>query len=376
MMPDQETREQCARQLLAVAPRAPQLAAFIGLDGFVDEILHVVSERQDAEKYTRLEAIPLFAQRVAEAAGKSTNIELVRRIRKLGGNGPIMGNALASLGMRVTYVGNLGYPELDPVFQDFARRAEVHSIAPPGLTDAVEFTDGKIMLGKHEFLKEVTWENIQARWSRDEFAAHFHKADLVGFVNWTMLPNLGKVWEALLRELCPEVNGARRLIFFDLADPAKRQDEDLAHALGLIAQFQQYFDVVLGLNEKEAWEIGRKVLRRTERPRDHDELISLGREIHRHVPVHTILIHPVAYALTISEAGGAITSGPTTSHPMITTGAGDHFNAGFCLGKLLGLKALDCLLTAVTASGYYVRTAQSPTVAELVGMLRDESVVY
>ena len=29
--------------------------------------------------------------------------------------------------------------------------------------------------------------------------------------------------------------------------------------------------------------------------------------------------------------------GPFTAKPLITTGAGDHFNSGFCLGRLLGL---------------------------------------
>ena len=61
---------------------------------------------------------------------------------------------------------------------------------------------------------------------------------------------------------------------------------------------------------------------------------------------------------------------------MIRAGAGDHFNSGFCLGKLLGLDDLDALLTGVTTSGYYVRTARSPGVPELVATLRDPSVAY
>ena len=50
-------------------------------------------------------------------------------------------------------------PLLRPVFADFAKRAEVHSIAEPGYTDALEFDDGKIMLGKHQSLKQMNWEN-------------------------------------------------------------------------------------------------------------------------------------------------------------------------------------------------------------------------
>src|SRR5437879_11037353 len=177
------------------------MSAFVGLDGFVDEILHVVDKRESAEKYLRLPTIAQYAGRLAAAAGRSTNVELVSQLTKLGGNGPIMANALASFGLKVTYLGILGYPNLHPVFSEFARRAEVHSIAEPGYTDALEFEDGKIMLGKHQSLRQVNWENIQARFGRDNFARQFQSADLVGFVNWTMLTSMSDIWSAVLKEL-------------------------------------------------------------------------------------------------------------------------------------------------------------------------------
>ena len=55
-----------------------------------------------------------------------------------------MANSLASFGLRVAYLGNLGYPNLHPVFEEFSHKADVHSIADPGLTDALEFEDGKV----------------------------------------------------------------------------------------------------------------------------------------------------------------------------------------------------------------------------------------
>ncbi|MCP5518922.1 MAG: hypothetical protein H7A45_16895 [Verrucomicrobiales bacterium] len=371
----QEQRNRCAEQLAASAGRVSSLTGFIGLDGFVDEILHVVDKRASATEFTRLNTIQGLADRMAAAAGRSTNIELVRHMQKLGGNGPIMGNALASLGLQVTYVGNLGWPDIHAVFRDFAVRAEVHSIAPPGLTDAYEFHDGKILVGKHESLKEVTWANIQERWSREEFGRHFGAADLVGFVNWTMLPYMSQIWESLLQELCPGLNGDRRKLFVDLADPEKRTNADIQHALELVVQFGRYFDVILGLNEKEAFEVG-KALSLSLPEHTPAGLETLAREIHARVPVRTLVVHPVSYALAVSADGVAMTPGPVTGTPLITTGAGDHFNSGFCLGKLLGLNDLDSLLTAVTTSGFYVRTARSPNVTELANTLQDETITY
>lgn len=369
----QEKRNECAQRLRAAAEQVTQLTAFVGLDGFVDEILHVVDKRESAERYTRLPKMAQWGERIQAAAGRSTNLELVSQMTKLGGNGPIMANALASLGLRVSYLGILGYPNLHPVFTDFARRADVHSIAEPGYTDAVEFEDGKVMLGKHQSLKEMNWTNIQSRFGADEFARRFATADLVGFVNWTMLPYMSGVWEAVQHELCPKLDGTRRHLFVDLADPEKRLPADVVAALDLVAGFQRWFDVILGLNEKEAHEVARAL--GLDRPAATPaELTALAQAIQQRVPVRTLVVHPVSYALAVSAGQVALTSGPVTAQPLITTGAGDHFNAGFCLGKLLGLDDLDALLAGVTASGFYVRTAKSPTVADLARLLGDASV--
>ncbi len=363
-------REKCAAALSENVQRASQMTAFVGLDGFVDEILHVVDKRESAEKYLRLPTIAQLAARFAAAAGRSTNVELVGQITKLGGNGPIMANALASFGMKVSYLGILGYPSLHPVFADFAKRAEVHSIAEPGYTDALEFEDGKIMLGKHQSLRQMNWENIKSRFGQEKFAALLGKSDLVGFVNWTMLTAMSDIWSAVLQEICPEMKGPRRKLFFDLADPEKRTSEDIMHALGLITAFQAHFDVILGLNEKEGYEIGRNLGLKIGESSPNN-LLQLCQEIRAHMKVDTLVIHPTSFALASGPDGSYIVEGPFTAKPKITTGAGDHFNSGFCLGKLLGFSTDQCLLTGVTTSGFYVRSGQSPSMTDLVGLLRN-----
>ena len=370
MLQPEEFREQTAARLMAGVERASRLRAFVGLDGFVDEIIHVVDKRDDATIFQRLPTINRLAERLAGAAGKSTNIELVNQRTKLGGNGPIMANALARLGIKVTYVGALGYPHLHPVFTEFARRAEVHSIAEAGHTDALEFDDGKLMLTKTTSLNEVTWENIQLRYGRDKFISNFSTADLVGFVNWTMIPYMSDLWDSLLKEFCPASHDHKRKIFFDLADPEKRNPKDIARALELIVGFDKYFDVILGLNEKEAHEIG-DVLGLQTRDRSRDGLATLTREIQKKTPVNSLVVHPVTYALAATAGVVSIVEGPYVEKPLITTGAGDHFNSGFCLGKLLGFDDASSVLTGVTCSGYYVRNAQSPFIEDLASMLRD-----
>lgn len=370
MIHPEEFREQTAARLLTEVQNACHLRAFVGLDGFVDQIIHVVDKRDDAEHFSRLPTINKLADRLAAAAGKSTNVELVTQRTKLGGNGPIMANALAQMGIKVTYLGALGYPTLHPVFKEFAQRADVYSITEPGLTDALEFEDGKLMLTKTTSLNEMTWANIQRRYGRDKFIENFSTSDLVAFVNWTMIPYMSELWESLLQEFCPTKSATRRRIFFDLADPEKRTADDIARALALIGRFEEYFEVILGLNEKEAFEIA-QVLGLSTGNKSRDGLAALTLDLRKKTGVSTLVVHPVRYAVAATGDSVSVVDGPFIGRPLITTGAGDHFNSGFCLGRLLGFDNAGALLTGVTTSGYYVRSAQSPSLGNLAEMLRD-----
>lgn len=370
MINSTEFRERGALALEQKADGVTAFSAFVGLDGFVDEIMHVVDTRADAEHFERIKTITEFSHRVGAAAGKSTNIELVCQRVKLGGNGPILGNALSHLGLRVSYLGALGFPAIHPIFENFVARADVHSIAQAGHTNALEFDDGKLMLSTTSQLNEVTWANIQERFGRDAFISRFAGSDLVAFVNWTMIPYMSDLWESLLTEVCPNLNGPRRTLFVDLADPQKREDDDLRRALELLVRFNDYFDVVLGLNEKESYEVSEALGNRSA-DRSPEALGELALDLNQRVPVNTIVIHPVTYALTASNGTVDIVKGPHIPRPVITTGAGDHFNAGFCLGKLLGFDNALALLTGVSTSGFYVKNGHSPAPADLAAFLRD-----
>src|SRR4051812_16793133 len=165
----------------------------VGLDGFVDTILHVVKTRESLSEYTRLDATLEFAEKIAQAAGHSGNFELVTQMVKLGGNGPIMANALGAYGTEVTYIGNLGSPAIHPIFSEFQERAKVYSIAEPGYTDAIEFNDAKLMLGKHEALKQVNWDNLTRHLPEDELLRILSESELIALVNWTMLTEMGDI---------------------------------------------------------------------------------------------------------------------------------------------------------------------------------------
>jgi sugar/nucleoside kinase (ribokinase family) len=340
--------------------------ALAGLDGFVDTIVAPVATRSGpGEAFAPFATITEFGQRVLGAAGKSTNIELYPRMDKLGGNGPIMAGAMLATGIQVTYVGALGRESIHPVFKPFSERANVISLADPAHTTAVEFTDGKLMLGQMKSLDEVTFERINAVMGAENLRQTLAAADLVALTNWTMIAGMTRIFEQLVTQVLPTVPRGKRRFFFDLADPEKRSVEDLRTALGLISQFEAFGNVTLGLNLKEAQQVAAALGLRNTAEDDEASLRKLASEIRQKLILSTVVVHPRTSAACSTEHGTAWVPGPYCEKPLITTGAGDHFNAGFVTGELLGLSPEACLSLGVCTSGYYVRTAISPSLDDL-----------
>ncbi|HVT87506.1 MAG TPA: PfkB family carbohydrate kinase [Tepidisphaeraceae bacterium] len=363
------TREQICQttsQKLAVAvATCKSIKATIGLDGFVDEIIAVVDKRQDSTNYQPVKTIAAMASKIAGAAGQSSNYELVVKQRKLGGNGPIMANALACAGFDVTYIGNLGYPKIDPVFEEFANRARVITIADPGHTDALEFEDGKLMFGKHQTLRDVNWDNLITRVGKAKLQQLCNDSKLIAMVNWTMLPFMTSIWESLLKEiLSTNTSGPRRKFFADLADPEKRTKQDIIDAMSLLSRYQSQMDVILGLNLKESGQIA-EVLG-IPAPIDAEKGIEqTACAIREKMQISCVVVHPRKGAAAATAEYSASFAGPFVGQPRISTGAGDHFNAGFCLGQVLGLSLEESLCCGCGTSGYYVRSAESPSAQQL-----------
>jgi len=357
------------RTLQQLAPRRSVIGSFsalVGFDGFVDTIVTPVGLRRSAgDNFTPIATLAEFGQRIVAAAGKSTNIELYPRVDKLGGNGPIMANALLAIGTRVTYVGAVGRPNIHPVFADMAARARTFSLAAAAQTTAVECNDGKLMLGQMRCLDEITYERICEVMGEASLHAEIGSAKLVSLVNWTMIPNMTEIFTALADKVLPKLApDPERIFFFDLADPEKRSADDLRRALDAMKRFMKFGRVTLGLNLKEAQQVA-SALGLAAVTEDETGLRAMAKDIRALLGLTTVVVHPRESAACATESGTAWVPGPYVEKPLITTGAGDHFNAGFTSGQLLGLDPEGCLTLGVCTSGHYVRTGESPSLAAL-----------
>lgn len=340
----------------------------IGFDGFVDEILHAVDTRRGEDDYTRIATIPEFSDRVRAAAGKSANIELVPIQVKPGGNGPLMSMAVSGMGGNVTCIGLLGHPALHPVFEPLAERATLVSIGNPGRTDALEFRDGKLMLGKLDTISGVTWERLQEELGPGKLRALLTEADLVACNNWTMLPGMDGILEGVAA-LLPE--GCATRYFFDIADPEKRSREELAGGLRRIAAIGARARCILGLNLREAEQVGAVLGIREHPVGEAASVEAAAARIAEALGIHGVVVHAVRCAGARIGDDSAGVDGPYCAEPRLSTGAGDHFNGGFASALVGGLDVRGALYAGVATSGWYVRNARSPRRADVIGLLRD-----
>ena len=344
----------------------------VGLDGFVDKIVTPVDKRHGLkENFDPIETIDSLGTRISAAAGKSANIELFPRFEKLGGNGPIMANAHVSLGLNVRYLGALGHPSIDPVFKDFASQTNAISIADPGITTALEFKDGKLMFGNTSSLEEIEYARILEVAGEGAFIDMLAKAELVSIVNWTMIPKMTSILVEIVDKIMPNLPPIdTRNFFFDLTDPAKRSSQDLLEVLKVISRYQAYAEVTLGLNYNEALQVC-ETLGINGGDKDEESLCLISTEIRQKLEIACVVVHPTESAACATKDGAWWTEGPFTENPKITTGAGDHFNAGFTSARLCGFSPLTSLALATCTSGYYVRTAQSPSTSQVISLLKE-----
>jgi sugar/nucleoside kinase (ribokinase family) len=362
----------CAETAAAFAAAPPfEAPVLVGFDGFVDQIIDVVAQRNDRDHYQPMAKIAEFGQRVSQAAGLSTNFEMVVKQRKIGGNGPIMANALAHLAYPVTAIGCFGEQNVDPAFAPLTKLArDVISLGAPANTDALEFHDGKLMLCKMLPLRAVTYANLIEKVGADRLRALLKSAAGIAAVNWTMIVDMTDIWRRLATEVMPSLRADRPLWFADLCDPASRTVADLKAGLEALQALQVHADVVLGLNGLEC----RQVLAAlgetwNDQLSDIDAARRAADAVRSKLGIAWTVVHLVKCAAVAWHGGSVAAEGFYDAKPKITTGAGDHFNGGFFAALLSRMQPAHCLQIGAATSGFYVRSGVSPQRSDVCAFL-------
>jgi hypothetical protein len=360
---------QLSQTLAELNKNRSTLKAFVGFDGFVDYIKKAVKQRRGQETIY-YETLTEFSERIRQATGKSGQVEMTTNKVKLGGNAPILSNALGKLGVANYCVGSLGYPKLHPVFLSMNERCKVISLQDPGESHAIEFSDGKLILSELSVFQGYNWNYINNSAEIHQIRRGFMDSNLIAFVDWANLSLASNIWDGVLHDIIKPSGKKDFTFFFDLCDPSKKTVQQIDELLDLISSFSPYGKVTLGLNENETIKIwcaihGVDITKPSEKAKI-PSVREAGDGVFKAMSIDCLLVHPIDRAIAFRKKETIEFAGRLVPYPKVLTGGGDNLNAGYCLGLLHKLPTEQCVLLGVAASGAYIQNGESPDISAII----------
>ncbi len=341
----------------------------IGFDGFIDNIVRVIRQKDEKRQKKYFADIGQFGGYVSARQGKSFSIEVDPLTTKIGGNMPILANAIGCLGIEVNCIGAMGYPQVNPVFKKMSPNCELLSYANPGQSTALEFNDGKIMIAEMASINNINWDTVKKILGLDIIKNIYNSNDFIGMVNWGEMDNSSGIWQGIIKEvLIQHTPNKDQIVFFDLSDGSKRSNREISQALSLIEEFSEHFKVVLSLNENESFFVFNNIYpeRNSEK-----EVNDIGRKIFQQLKVDDLIIHTSRCSYGWNLDGEYKAETEFIKSPKILTGGGDNFNAGICLAYLLDFNLEESLFIGNTLAYYYIKYGSSPSICELMDYIEN-----
>jgi hypothetical protein len=341
----------------------------LGFDGFIDSIVRIKKQESPDSGSKHMDEMREFGNYILLKGGKSFALGLEEVTKKVGGNVPIMATALSSFDLQIHCIASLGFPNLNPIFEPLAGKATVHSYANPGSGIAVEFKSGKMLLGIMDELTSVTWQMLRDRIGFDTLVRTFTNGDVIALLNWTELDYCSDIWKGILKDVLPKAMFKQKpLFFFDLGDCSSKSKSSILEALNLIKDFGRYGNVTLSVNQNECETLYALFFPKVSSRNLHDS----GSDLYGKLDVNCLVIHTREKAMAWQTNEFSDCDSFLCNDPKLLTGAGDNFNAGFCLGHLLELSLANSLLLAHATSGCYIRSGKSPDAGELIHFLKQQ----
>lgn len=337
---------------------------FLGFDAFVDLVVRPIEKGNSTKIERYYSKMENFGQFLISKPGLNRSVELDLVRRKLGGNTPNVASALGHLGISYDCLAPFGKKTIDEVFLPLQKFGHLFSTGDPGLSIALEFLNGKLMLALNQDVNNLNWQRIKDNMPLSRLIDIIENSHMLCLLNWSELPHATDIFLGLKAEVLPSIS-PDKAILIDLSDCSRRNSNDLQEILGVLASFAQSGKVIFGLNENES-QIVCNELGIDENKPDTEKAVELRARLN----LHWVVFHNRCRSILASDEGVFSFQTRMNSQPVLQTGAGDHFNAGLCRGYLDGMDPELCLILASLTSGYYVENGQSANINELIEYMK------
>jgi len=329
----------------------------VGFDGCADSIYKAVKKRS-AERIEYFSTIAEFGEYISEKNGISCSIELEEVMRKPGGNCAIFADAISTLGTKTSAVGLFGKRQINNEFHKLAESCELFSFGENQFALALEFSNGKVMLAPGVKLGSDAWSSIRTSVGEDNLNRVFLEADMLALLNWSELEFSTQVWNSLY-ELLKSAPCKAKQIIIDLSDCSRNTKEEIDEMLVILDGFRKIRTVILSLNDNEAFKLEKYFMLSLKDTR------SIGEALSEKIGVQILVIHSAKACYTFENGEAFITPTQFNTEPKLLTGGGDNFNAGYTMGRLLGLDSFGCNILGNSVSSFYIYHGKSPTLPQL-----------
>jgi sugar/nucleoside kinase (ribokinase family) len=345
--------------------------AFLGFDACIDYIVRIVREKEGNEISSWFTESSQFGEFLVGMDNKSCGIELQTKLSKIGGNMVITANAIGRLGVKADCAGTFGFPEILPVFREMSSNCSLLTIGDTISATALEFNNSKVIMFDPGPYNMLTWHSIKNILGPDRIKNLISGKELISFLNWSEIENSSGIWEGILSEILPLTfqKGHKQYFFTDFSDCSRRSRQDIQYAVHLLGRFREYFKVHVSLNQNESRLIANAM---DLDPELADE--AFVRKLFTALDIDVLIIHRTNDALAYDGETFEQCSTFFCSEPMILTGGGDNFNAGFCYALLEGFPLFQSLLVANAVSGSYVKNGISPEKESLIKFLKNAEI--
>jgi hypothetical protein len=339
-------------------------AVVVGFDAFIDQNVRIVGHRTGPKECTLIPTMAEFGKWATRSSGRSGGREYLVEEVAPGGCSLNLGEGLAGLGLPVDAFIGIGEPAHEVFAGLSGRFRSLQSLGMgPGRSFVLQFDDGKLILGNFEELVRVTPDFLRPRIAASDYAARCASADAIVFTCWSVYPHMTACWHYLMEEVLAGLT-TRPQLFFDIADPCQRTDDDMRGLLAALKKWETIGPVTLSVNENEADLLAHAA--GLEKAPAESTLESRTLHLHKVLGISRVVLHSVRAAASTGPEGSNEVPVLYCPNPVKTVGAGDRFNAGFLAGLLLGWPDSHCLALGNACSGFFVRTGRSATVSGLV----------
>lgn len=338
----------------------------LGFNGAIDRVREVVDERQDQNTYQRVNKLGDFGKQITEGAQeeRSMLMEWVSSEMRTGALVCHISRALGELGFDPIMLGMFGEP-LNNTFVDEFGDYRMESLGEPAYTDAIEFDDGKLMLTQSGGTRYLNWDHLCEEIGFDQLAAYVDGAAVLGMGYWAEISDMISIFEGLAEELVPTLDSPPEQILIDPADVGTRPSRHIKEGGDVLQNLDSMSPVTMSANRYETIDIANS-LRPTTSQRSPEAAAEVARE---ELKISRFVTHGATKSAVATESDIFAVDVPREDEPVLSTGAGDHFNAGFMFGLIYDLNPTECVALGNAFAGCFVRQGRPPSYEKIKAFL-------